>query len=204
MIQFPCPKSISAMTPIEGGYYCNYCKEEVLDITNLSDSELIKWKTENSSSCVVINEQKNSSPKATLSYFALALMIVGGSTYFNFSSAQMQDEIMQVKGELTVPENPSLGLLRVNVVNQYGHPTWGNAWVELPNGKELELYEMEEGKFYVEIPAYCKGKALYVYAEHLGKKKHVSTVMYQLGEELEVSLVFKSHRKYKSVVRGKF
>lgn len=204
MIQFPCPKSILSMTPVEGGYYCNYCKEEVLDLTNLSDSDLIKWKTENSSRCVIINEQKNGSPKAGLSYFALALMIVGGSSYFNFASAQLQNEIMQVKGELTIPQDASLGLLTVNLVNQYGHPTWGNAWVELPNGKELELYEMEEGKFYVEIPAYCKGKMLHVYAEHLDKKKHISTVMYQVGEELEVSLVFKSHRKYKIRTRGKF
>ena len=204
MIQFPCPKSILSMTPVDGGYYCGYCKSEVRDLTHLSEEDLSKWKTENSSQCVVMNEPNFTESKSSLSYFALALLLVGGASLFNIADAQVESNIVEAGKELSVPKDPSLGLLRVNLVNQFDNPTWGAVWVELPNGKELEMYEMEEGKFYVEIPSYCKGKELVVYAEHLGKKKHVTTVMYRVGEEVEVKIQFKADQRYKGVVMGYF
>lgn len=192
------------MTPIEGGYHCDYCNDKVLDISSLSENDLAKWRSENSSACVIINETKNDSSKTTLSHFALALMVVGGGAFFNFADAQLEENVSKIESELSIPQDPSLGILKVNLENQYGSRTWGNAWVELPNGKELEMYEKSEGEFYVEIPAYCKGKTLHVYAEHLDKKKHVSTVMYHVGEDVEVTLRFKSHKRYRRMVAGYF
>ncbi len=197
MINFPCPKSILSMKPIEGGYFCDYCDSEVLDLTHLSDDELSRWKIENSSRCVIINESSQSTPKLTLSHFALALLLVGGASLFNFADAQMETTVKSVDLELKKPKDPSLGILHVNLVNQHGYPTYGSVWVELPNGKELEMFETEKGKFYVEIPAYCKGKELVVTAEHLDKKKYVTTAMYQVGEDLVVNITFKA--KYKRI-----
>jgi hypothetical protein len=152
----------------------------------------------------VINEPKKNVAKLSLSHFALALLVAGGTSLFNFANAQVASSIENVQVDLSVPEDPSIGILRVNLINQYGGFTWGNAWVVLPNGKELEMYEIEEGRFYVEIPAYCKGKALHVYGEHLGKRKHLSTAMYGLSEDVEVNLKFKSRKQYRRVVGGYF
>lgn len=194
------------MTPINGGYHCDYCNDKVLDLTHLSEDELSKWQTENSSACIVMNEPKKETTKLTLSHFALALLIVGGTSLFNFTNAQLAEEVANVEGELNVPKDLSLGVLQVKLVNQHGHASWGDVWVELPNGKELELYELQEGSYYVEIPAYCKGKPLVVYAEHLDKKKHVSIIMYQTSEELIITIKFKSKKWRGRVgkVRGSF
>lgn len=204
MIDFPCPKSVASMTPVEGGYHCNYCNKEVQDISALSQKELIEWKAENPGRCVIIAESKKSKFKFSLAHFALALLIVSGGAFFNFANAQTEKSITHVKGELSIPQHPSLGILKVNLRNQFDHYVSGRVWVELPNGKELELYETEEGSFYTEIPAYCKGKTIYVFAEHLDKKKHLSTAMYKVSEELEINFVFKSHRMYRTIVVGSF
>lgn len=192
------------MKPINGGYYCDFCKKEVLDLTHLTENDLLRWRSENSKSCVVINESKSSPNKFPLSHFALALLLVGGSAMFKFANAQLKDSIENVKVEISAPIEPSLGILTVHLKNQVDKPTWGNVWVQLPNGKELELYEGEKGTYFVEIPAYCKGKELVVYAEHLKKKKHLTTTMFQLSEELEVTFVFKSSKNYVRRVRGSF
>lgn len=204
MIDFPCPKSITSMTPVEGGYHCNYCNKKVRDVSELSWNQLITWKAENAGQCVIITQPKRSKARFSLAHFALALMIVSGGAFFNFGNAQVKEHITNVKGELNIPQDPSLGILKVNLKNQFDHHVSGRAWLELPNGKEIELYEAEEGVFYVEIPAYCKGKTIYVFAEHLDKKKHISTAMYQFSEELEVDFVFKSHRMYRTIVVGSF
>lgn len=204
MIQFPCPKALSSMTPTADGYHCDFCNDEVTDLTHLSASDLKQWKAENNSKCVVISDTTRKVPRLSLSHFALALMIVCGSSLFTFADAQVEKQITNVKSEVEVFQEPALGLLRVNLTNQYGYATWGTVWVELPNGKELEMLEVEEGKFYIEIPAYCQGKDIHVYAEHLGKKKHVSTQMYQVSQEVKVDIVFRSRKNYRRVVGGYF
>ncbi len=204
MINFPCPKSVAAMTSLEGGYHCGSCNKKVTDLTHLSEVELLKWKSENATSCVVINETQQVGERSSLARFALALLMVAGSSLFTFSNAQVTTKIEEVNGQVIKSHNPSIGILQVKLVNQYDRPTWGNVWVQLPNGKELELFELEEGKYYVEIPVYCKGKELVVYAEHLGKIKHVTTSIHQVGEELSVSLKFKSRKEFRAIVVGSF
>ena len=133
------------------------------------------------------------------------LLVTAGSSLFNFVDAQLADKIESVNDTIPVPQNPSLGLLQVSLVNQYGHATWGRAWVVLPNGKELEMYESaEKGRFYIEVPLYCKGKDMVVYAEQLGDKKKKVTVMFQVGEEIQLTFKFKANRRYKHVIGGYF
>lgn len=204
MINFPCPKSLLSMKSIDGGYYCDYCGSEVLDLSSLNDSQLSRWREENGSACIVINEVKEKASRMPLSHFALALMIIGGGSFFNFVDAQLEQEITTVGKESSLAQDSSLGMLRVNVLNQDGFSTWGNAWVELPNGKELEMYEDEQGKLYVKIPEYCKDKTIHVYVEHSGKKKHDTVVFKEKGQEVTLDFKFRSKKMNDRIVRGYF
>lgn len=203
-IEFPCPKSITSMIIVDGGYHCNYCDSKVYDLTDLSDDQLASWKSENGSKCIIINDTKQSESRNSFSLFAMALLLVGGSSLFNFADAQMESDLKKIDPTLITPQDSSLGILRVHLVNQHQDSIWGKVWVKLPNGKELELLESDQGKFYIEIPTYCKGKELVVYAEHLNKKKHLTVAMCKLGEELEITFSFKSKFRKKDVMMGYF
>lgn len=192
------------MSPVEGGFHCNYCDSKVYDLSHLSESELANWKTLNGSKCIILNEPTSSGAGNPLSVFALALLIVAGSSFFNFADAQVESELKNLDVQVTASQDSSLGILQVHLINQHQDSIWGKVWVKLSNGKELELYEAEQGKYFVEIPAYCKGKEIVVFAEHLKKKKHTTTVMHQLGEDLEVTFTFKSKYRRKDMIVGYF
>ncbi len=91
-----------------------------------------------------------------------------------------------------IEDAPSLGLLQVETVDQNDRPTWARVSVEFPNGREVEAIKLREGRYFVEVPASCKGKELVVYVEKLRVQKHRTTAMFNVGEELVVSVVVRS------------
>lgn len=201
MIQFPCPKSTSSMKPIYGGFYCDYCEKKVYDLGEVGGKGFAEWRRNNPSSCVSVVSSEDSSGSFSISKFALVLLIVGGTTFFSNLSAQMEDTLNLVKGNVVNQENHRK--LTVNLFDKQGYGLFGSAWAILPNGKELELLEGENGEYAVVLPEYCEGKEVEVYADYNGEVgKKVIVINSSDDQRLEFVFKTKRYRRHKYRTSG--
>lgn len=125
-------------------------------------------------------------------YITLVLLgIVALSSLVNIVPAQEKEST-----KVSV-EEPSLALLQINLLDQYKHPIWGDLIVEGEMGNELEVREVDEGVFYVEIPYSQKGIGLHIFAKHLDKKKHQVIQILEVSQELVININFRSRAYYR-------
>ncbi len=157
-IEFPCPKSFLEMQRTNNGFYCDDCKQTVLELPKVTREQLGNSKLNSESNCVV-NYSETPVPKEslfTIRKFALAAMIVFGSGLFSFSNAQFAKQISKINDSTSVcPIEPAK--IVVSVQNRKNQAIWGSVKAIMPNGKELKFEEHIYGVYYLEIPAYAIG-----------------------------------------------
>lgn len=197
-IDFPCPASSSELTPTEKGDYCSYCDKEVVDIDRLSTAELENLDMSSGEVCVSTSNPNVISSTYSIRKFALSLLIVFGGALFRFADAQIEDKINSMQVEKSM--EASIAMMQVVFVDQDGDTlsTSVDVTVELPNGKELKPILAEDDTYWVELPAYVKGKSITIKADRFGKTKTRTVYVYSVGENLVEEIRFKVKRmKYK-------
>jgi hypothetical protein len=193
-IEFPCPASSNELQPTANGDYCTHCAKEVINIDGMTPQEVKDLADAEGELCISTSNGSLVSYSYSIRKFALSALIVFGSSLFAFADAQVADKINTFKVEK--PKEASIALLQVVVVSQDGDTLSGSIQmeIELPNGKTLEPTEAEDGTYWVEIPAYAKGKSVTITADRYGKKKTRTVLISGLGEALVEEIQFKVKR----------
>ncbi|WP_258542955.1 hypothetical protein [Parvicella tangerina] len=190
------------MKQLPSGFYCDYCEKKVYDLGSISTNDYHAWRRQHPDKCVAVVESEKDLASFSLAKFALVLLLIGGGTFFNNISAQTQETILRLKDNV-IQENSECKMLSVRLFNKKGNPISGSVWVVLPNGKELELLENKVGEYFVDVPHYCNGKEIQVYAVYFGKKKSQEVIM-KMPEGTNVDFVFKKKRykHYRHITAG--
>jgi hypothetical protein len=128
MINFPCPKKIEEFKRVEGGFYCGDCNEQLLDLTDCSTEEIQQAKQDFPNACVVMNEEQASVNTYGFKRFALALIIVMGTSGFVFSNDHIKTNIEEVRSSY-LPAHDTLNNIQVTVTNKQGEARY--AWVRV-------------------------------------------------------------------------
>lgn len=85
----PCVESLKDMKPVEGGRYCGSCAKTIVDLTNKSNQEIRQlYNDHNGHLCGIVNPNQLKENKFyhPLKRFALALIIVFGTSLFVFAN----------------------------------------------------------------------------------------------------------------------
>ncbi len=201
-IEFPCPVSPSELSPTAQGMLCLHCAKEVIDVDGLSAEEVKALAESKGSICVSTSDPTVVNFSYSLRKFALSLLIVFGSSLFTFADAQLADKVGSVKIEK--PIEASIALMQISFVDQKGGTLSSSVdvAVELPNGKVIAPVLKDDGTFWLEIPAYCKGKQVLIVADRFGKKKYRSVYISGLGQEIYEEIKFKIkkiHYRYRTI-----
>jgi len=196
-IEFPCPESITEMTPVKGGRHCKSCYQKIYDVTDMSESQIEVLKQNVPNLCVSYEVQEDVvTPKLfSIRKFALAVLVVFGTGMFSFTNAQLSDEIGNVKEQLLNSKEQKLPEfnLKVRIYNQFDETIKGQVSIVLPNGKRLISFRSEEGFYYFLIPEYCKDKTIVVELISGKKKKNKKLKNFAPDELKEVEIKLKTH-----------
>lgn len=190
-IDFPCPVLESELISTKKGDFCTHCSKEVVNIDDMSRNEVYSLMQSSQGICVSTSNAKILNLKYSIRKFALSLLIVFGGSLFKFADAQVEESIHAIS--LTQPAEASIGLMQIVIVNQEEDTLYSGVKleVELPNGKLLEPNLADDGTYWVELPAYTKGKTITILANRWGKKKIRTVYVSHVGEAITERIKFK-------------
>ncbi len=206
-IEFPCPESISEMTPVAGGHHCKSCDQKIYDVTDMSESQIEALKQYEPNLCVSYEELEDEvAPKLfSIRKFALAVLVVFGTGMFSFTNAQLHDEIGNVKTAILSPEEASDSTttveLSILVMYRNKHSISASVDVVLPNGKVIMSHK-KHGAHVLKIPTYCIGKQLTINVSNDGKTKSKKLLIQKENRQVEFTYYGKSHGR--RMVQGRF
>ena len=182
-IEFPCPANSKELIVQNGKTFCTACNKDILNVDDPNIS---------SNSCVMGDQ--NNDIQLDLSYsirkFGLALMLVFGGALFNFSNAQVANELEATKKQMLEVKGHD-GYLAVHVeARSGGFVHTSDPIVVLDNGDTLKHVLFEEGVYYFELLAHHAGMDAMVYCYSRGKSKR-RTVQFPLeGNPEDVYFTF--------------
>lgn len=190
-IDFPCPVPENELISTERGDFCTHCAKEVVNIDGMSHNEVDTLMGSSQGICISTSDAKMLNLKYSIRKFALSLLIVFGGTLFKFADAQVEKNINTISW--VQPTDASIGLMQIVIVNQDEDTLYSGVKleVELPNGKSLEPNLSDDGTFWVELPAYAKGKSVTIVANRFGKKKTRIVYVSNMGEAISERIKFK-------------
>lgn len=193
-IDFPCPASPKELIPTEAGSYCTHCSKEVINIDGMSADEVMDLMREEGSLCVSTSNAQAINRGYSLRKFALSLLIVFGGSLFTSLSAQVESTISSIAIEK--PQAASIGILQVSFVDQHDNvlSTSVDVQIELPNGKIIEPTLSDDDFYYIELPAYVKGKSVTIIARRGDKKKVRTIYVSGLAQDLSEEIKFKTKK----------
>lgn len=171
----PCVENLSDMTPVEGGRFCASCAKTIVDLTNKTNDEIRTLYDENNGKlCGIVmpGQLQENRYYHPLKRFALALMIVFGTSLFVFANDngfnqfrnQAYQQLKQDELKLTIE-----GF----VYGNGGMPLAGAEVIAKVNGLDYVVYTDLDGKFMLEVPETNTGeiKMKFAYAGYKPEKK---------------------------------
>jgi hypothetical protein len=166
----PCIESLKDMKPVEGGRYCASCAKTIVDLTNKSNQEIrTLYDEHNGKLCGIVmpNQLQENKFYHPLKRFALALMIVFGTSLFVFANAhgfnQFQKKaIAHLKGD-------EVNLTVKGFVFSDQNPLVGAGVVAKVDGKDYIAFTDINGEFQLSLPEVTTGEVTLIIS-HAGYK----------------------------------
>lgn len=181
----PCVESLKDMKPVEGGRYCGSCAKTIVDLTNKSDQEIRKMYDEhNGKLCGIVmpNQLQENKYYHPLKRFALALIIVFGTSLFVFANANGFNQF-RTKAYAQLKQ-ADIKLQIKGYVFGAGNPLVGAEVVANIEGINYVAYSDVNGAFNIDVPQEYFGDITinYIYAgyKHVTKDFHVKDGMTNL------------------------
>ncbi|CAG5081605.1 hypothetical protein [Parvicella tangerina] len=166
----PCIESLNDMKPVEGGRYCGSCAKTIVDLTNKSNQEIRQLYDEhNGKLCGIVmpNQLQENKYYHPLKRFALALIIVFGTSLFVFANANGFNQFRnQAIGQLKQAE---VKLQVKGFVFGEGNPLIGAKVIASVNGIDYTGFSSVNGEFKIDIPQEYSGDITIKYI-HAGYK----------------------------------
>lgn len=204
MIPFPCPKKHSEFTTVSGGLHCSDCDKTILDLVGRSSSEIDQVKKNNPSACVIMNERNSKVEKFGVKRFALALIIVMGSSGFVFSNQELKENLASVKNDY-LAQTDSLNNINVAITNKEGEARY--AWVKIicENDSVLTLVRNDEYGFSIKLGEEYEGQKLIVeVAPSKGRAKREVIESFDSSEFYYFNFSYSNKKFYRRIVGGSF
>ncbi len=166
----PCIERLSDMKPVDGGRFCDSCAKTIVDLTEKSNQEIRQMYDEhNGKLCGIVkpNQLQENRFYHPLKRFALALIIVFGTSLFVFANAsgfnQFRSEaISQLK-------QSEVKLTLKGFVFGGGNPLVGAEVVATVGGTDYVAYSDLDGAFKIDVPQEYSGDITIKYV-HAGYK----------------------------------
>jgi hypothetical protein len=202
-IGYHCPKDILKMPKVGDNFYCSFCKENVIDLTNHTDLDVIK-KIQNKSSSVCINIQKDRLNLVTNKFSSWRILIL---VLINFKMFFLQKLYAQNNDASTSNKSQTKKVTK-NIKGQIKDGNSGRPvkkpTIEIYRG-DIKLQTLKgdrKGKFALSIKStsnYTDTISIVVSSKHYDIKKIAKIPLYKKTTSLETTLARKNSKKKKNV-----
>lgn len=177
----PCVESLKDMKPVDGGRYCSSCAKTIVDLTNKTNEEIrVMYDQNDGKLCGIVmpNQLQENRYYHPLKRFALALIIVFGTSLFVFANAngfnqfrnKAYAQLKQTEDKITIK----------GFVYGVGNPLVGAEVLVNINGLEYIAYTDVNGEFALEVPELVNAEMIIEYS-HAGYKNAVKEYTVRAG-----------------------